>query len=374
MREVVVVGAGFHPYGVFPDRSIVDLGCTAIHAALSDASMVWEDIETAFCGTVQPQISVGHMVCNEMGLTGLGIVNVENASASGSSAFREAYLSIASGEHESAIAFGVDKLRGQPKLPAQTKEKISGGGNGLEKKLPVHRFAELASHYMQEYGITRDQMGLVSVKSHYNASLNENAHFRKPVTLAEVHAARMVVEPFTVLHCCPWDEGAAAVILCSREKAGQFTKKRTPRVCASVATSSPPDGDRLIHLTRITARQAMEKAGISPSDLDLIELHDAFTIEEIIYTEAIGLCEVEDIGRFIEKGETSLFGRHPVNSSGGLISMGHPIGPTGVGQIAEILWQMRGECGKRQIPRPVNTAMAHMVGAGGVCLIHILKK
>jgi acetyl-CoA acetyltransferase len=376
MREVVVIGAGLHRYGVFPEKSITDLGTEAIRNALKDARMEWKDIEAAYCGTVQPGMSTGHQICNKMGLTGLGITNVENASASGSSAFREAFLSVACGESDVALAFGVDKLNRTGRV------KSRSGGASPEKeeeteslrRLPVIGFAALAQHYIKEYGVTGEQLGLVSVKSHYNASLNPNAHFQKAVTLEEVNNARLVAEPLTVLHCCPWDEGAAAVVVCAREAAKKFTDKPCPSVAASVLKSIPPDGDFLFGLTKISAQIAYDKSGIGPEDLDLIELHDAFTIEEIVYAEALGLCPRGQGGRLVEDGTTALTGQHPINSSGGLISMGHPIGPTGVGQVAEILWQMRGECGKRQIPKPVNWAMAHMVGAGGVCAIHLFRK
>jgi acetyl-CoA acetyltransferase len=378
MREVVVVGAGLHRYGVFPEKSIIELGTEAINNALKDAHLEWEDIEAAYCGTSQPFLSTGHQVCNKMGLTGLGITNVENASASGSSAFREAFLSVASGAQDIVLAFGVDKLNPPPRAASKTgsgpSAKKEREGSESLRSLPALAFAALAQHYMKEYGVTREQLGLVSVKSHYNASLNPYAHFQKTFTLEEVNKARMVADPLTVLHCCPWDEGGAAVIVCAKERAPKYPDKLCPSVAASVLQSTPPDGDALITLTEITALEAYGRAGIGPEELDLIELHDAFTIEEIIYSEALGLCPEGQGGRLIEDGTTSLAGKHPINSSGGLISMGHPIGPTGLGQIAEILWQMRGECGQRQIPKPVHWAMAHMVGAGGVCVIHLLKR
>lgn len=297
MRDVVVLGAGLHRYGIFPDKDIVALGTEAIQNALRDAGVNWTDIEAAYCGTVQQSLSTGHRICNRMGLTGLGITNIENASASGSSAFREAYLTVACGVYDVVLAFGVDKLNASPFR--KTEEKPKENGEPLEdtpkketsaRSLPVLAFAELTRYYMKEKGVTRDQLAQVSVKSHYNASLNPYAHFQRPVTLEEVHQARMVADPLTVLHCCPWDEGAAAVILCAKEKAGQYTQKPCPSVAASVLKSTPPDGDFLIRLTRETAQIAYEQAGIGPEDLDLIELHDAFTIEEIIYSEALGLC------------------------------------------------------------------------------------
>ncbi|MBW1785056.1 MAG: thiolase family protein [Deltaproteobacteria bacterium] len=374
MREVVVIGAGFHPYGVFTDISILDFGKVAIRNALKDANMEWGDIETAYCGTVQPHMSTGHQICQQMGLTGIGITNVENASASGSSAFREAYLAVASEGSDVALAMGVDKTPVRPKskprdgAPAKEKNAFQS-----EKKLPVQFFAAIAQQHMAEYGTTRDQLARVSVKSHYNAGLNPNAHFQKAVTPAEVHEARMVANPLTVLHCCPWDDGGAAVIVCAKEIAGRYTDKTCPTVASSVLKSVLADGDPISGLTEFTANLAYEQAGVGPEDLDLIELHDAFTIEEIIYSEALGLCAKGEGGRLVDDDTTSLNGKHPINSSGGLISMGHPIGPTGVGQIAEILWQMRGECGKRQVQKPVRLAMAHMVGAGGVCVVHLFK-
>ncbi|MCP4755907.1 MAG: thiolase family protein [Proteobacteria bacterium] len=366
MRDVVVIGAGMHRYGNFPEKNLVGLGTEAVGNALKDANTKWEDIETAYCGTAQPGFATGNMICQALGLTGIGITNVENASASGSAAFREAVLAIASGEHDVALAMGADKM---PPRPPKTKPKPSTPAQG-----PVQWFAEIARHHMAEYGTTRDQLAQVSVKSHYNASLNPYAHYQKEVTLQEVHEARMVADPLTVPQCCPWGDGAAAVIVCAKEIADRFSRKVNPLVTASVLRSTLPSGDPTTALTEFTSKLAYEKAGIKPHDLDLIELHDAFTIEEIMLVEALGICKKGEGGPLVEAGGTALDGAHPVNSSGGLISVGHPIGPTGVGQIAEILWQMRDECGPRQIARPVNIAMAHMVGAGGVCIIHLFRK
>jgi acetyl-CoA acetyltransferase len=375
MRDVVVIGAGLHRYGVFRDKSLSDLGTEAIRGALDDANMRWDDIEAAYCGTFRPGLLAGHQICNTMGLTGLAITNVENASASGSSAFREAFLAITSGAHDIVLALGVDKtkVRSPVQSPEKTAEKKRQGTES-EENLPVRFFAAIAQQHMTDYGTTRAQLAQVSVKSHYNASLNPFAHFQTAVTIEEVHQARMVADPLTVLHCCPWDEGAAAAILCAEDIAGKYTDKACPTVVSSVLKSTLADGDPLFTLTQRSAELAYEEAGVGPTDLDLIELHDAFTIEEILYSEALGLCARGDGGRFVEDGTTSLTGNHPINSSGGLISMGHPIGPTGVGQVAEILWQIRGECGQRQIRKPVNLAMAHMVGAGGVCVIHLFKR
>jgi len=378
-REVVVLGAGLHQYGNFPDVSIPKMGTEAIRNALKDANMQWEDIQEAYCGSMGKSFMFpGHQICTAMGRTGLAITNVENASASGSSAFREAYLSIASGSCDIALAMGVDKkaLGGsKPKTddPAQAGNEPKKANKALGFS-PALIFAAMAKNHMKQYGTTVDQLAMVSVKSHLNASFNPYAQYQKAVTLEEVHNARMVADPLTVLHCCPIGDGAAAAILCAKEVAAKFTDKICPTIIGSILKSVLPDGDPTFNLTKHTANLIYEKTGTGPEDLDLIELHDAFTIEEIIYLEALGLCDQGEGGRLVQEGVTALTGRHPINSSGGLISMGHPIGPTGVGQIAEILWQMRRECGKRQVQKEVNLAMPHMVGAGGVCAIHLLKK
>lgn len=376
MREVVMIGAGLHRYGVFPDKTYIDLGVTAIQGALQDAGCRWEDIDAVYCGTVRLGMSAGHNICLRMGATGLAITNVENASASGSSAFREAYLSVLAGEHDVVLALGVDKLVERPEQFLQ--EDADGNKEGGRSKLPVQRFAEMAQHYMTSYGVTRDQLAQISVKSHANASLNPYAHFQKAVTLEQVHQARLVVDPFTVLHCCPWDEGAAAVIICSRAAAARAnTSQSCPTIVTSVLQSTPSHEDKIFFpatLTALTARKAYERSGYGPEDLQLVELHDAFTVEELVYYEALALAPQGEGVKLLADGSTEITGRLPVNTSGGLISMGHPLGPTGLGHIAEILWQMRRTAGPRQIPHHVNVAMAHMVGAGGVCIIHLFRQ
>ena len=269
MRDVVVIGAGLHRYGMFPEKTTVDMGTEAISLALTDAGMAWKDIEAAYCGTVQPGVSGGHAICNKMGCTGLGITIVENASASGSSAFREAYLSVASGENDIVLAFGIDKLGSQllapppvssqpqpkpenaaPPEPKQSQpepEKDERVDSKFKKMLPVQYFAGLAQHYMKEYGVTREQLGQVSVKSHFNASLNPYAHFQKPCTLEQANNARMVADPLTVLHCCPMDDGAAAVIVCAKEIAKKYTGQTVSDDCRVRSQEYAPGWGFLYH-------------------------------------------------------------------------------------------------------------------------------
>lgn len=267
-------------------------------------------------------------------------------------------------EHEMVLALGVDKL---VERPEQFLQEDADGSANEERKLPIYKFAEMAQYYMDTYGVTRDQLAQISVKSHYNASLNPYAHFQKAVTLEQVHQARMVADPLTVLHCCPWDEGAAAVIVCSREAAKQLdVRAPMPVIAASVLQSTPSEEENVLFsadLTQQTAQRAYERAGCGPEDLQLVEMHDAFIIEELVYYEALGLAPEGEGAKLIQDAQTDIQGRIPVNTSGGLISMGHPLGPTGLGHVAEILWQMRGQAGARQIPHDVNVALAHMVGA-----------
>jgi acetyl-CoA acetyltransferase len=366
---VKVLGAGLYRYGIYPDVPYTVMGIQACENALQDSGVKWADIEVGYCSNTNLHGGAGHVIAGFLGATGITMTNVENASASGNAAFREAYLAIASGACDVAIAIGVDKLRAyrQETAPATKKTTVKAPVNTAM----MRGFAARARDHMARYGTTIDQLAMVSVKSHRNASFNPYAHFQQPVTLREVHEARMVADPLTVLHCCPWDEGAAAVILCAADIAARFTSKPCPRVLASACTGFT-GSDPLVDLTQVTAAKAYEMAGLGPEDLDMVEVHDAATIEEILYYEALSLCPMGEGGRFMESGATEITGRIPVNSSGGLISMGHPIGPTGLGQIAEVLWQMRGQAGRRQINNSPRTGLAHMVGAGGVCFIHIL--
>jgi acetyl-CoA acetyltransferase len=189
-----------------------------------------------------------------------------------------------------------------------------------------------------------------------------------------VHAAREVAAPLTVLHCCPFGDGAAAAVLVSEAVVQRLGIKNPVWIATSVSRSTDGNAPELTDLTRATAQLAYERAAIGPTDLGLVELHDAATIEEIQYAESLGLCAEGEGGRLVETGATARDGRIPINSSGGLLGMGHPFGPTGLGQIAEIYWQLRGEAGARQIPALPKVGLAHMVGLGGTCVIHVLKR
>lgn len=378
MRRVAIIGVGMHAYGKFPDKKPKDLASTAINAALSSAGLAWKDMQSAWCGHTSLGMTAGARLFAPLGQTGLSITNVENASATGSYAFRGAYLEVASGEFDVALALGIDMMPRRDPAPAKPTDAAPKSEAPREHKPrppsgPMLKFAQDAQAHMDKYGTTIDQLAQVSVKQHYNGARNPYAQYKEEVTLAQVHAAREVAPPLTVLHCCPFGDGAAAAVLVSEDMVKKLGVKNPVWVAASVSRSTVA-GEELTDLTAATARLAYERSGIAPSELGMVELHDAATIEEIQYVESLGLCEEGKGGPMVERGETALTGRIPVNSSGGLLAMGHPFGPTGLGQIAEIYWQLRGEAGARQIPKQPSNGLAHMIGLGGTCIVQVFKR
>jgi acetyl-CoA acetyltransferase len=380
MRRVAVIGVGLHAYGKWPDKKPKELARTAVDAALASAGLGWSDMQSAWCGHTSLGMTAGARLFAQFGQTGLSITNVENASATGSYAFRGAYLEVASGEFDVALALGIDMMpRREPSKSEAPKPKPEASSAPKESKTkpptgPMLKFAEDARAHMAKYGTTIDQLAQVSVKQHYNAARNPFAQYREEVTLAQVHAAREIAAPLTVLHCCPFGDGAAAAIVASEDVVRRLGIEKPVWVATSVSRSTVASEPELTDLTAQTARVAYERSGIGPSELGMVELHDAATIEEIQYAESLGLCAQGQGGRLVEEGATALTGRIPINSSGGLLGMGHPFGPTGLGQIAEIYWQLRGEAGARQIPAQPKTGLAHMVGLGGTCLVHVFAR
>jgi acetyl-CoA acetyltransferase len=308
-----------------------------------------------------------------LGATGIPIAQVENASASGSTSFRQACLDVASGLTDISMAAGVDK-------PALIPRADDGSPGDLIGKMlmPVNHFALLASQYGELHNVTHEQLAAVAVKNHKNGSKNPFAQRQKERTFEDVLAPPYLAGPLNRLHCCPIGEGAAAVVVASMEAIKQLglSMERSVHVLASVSRSERlygPGENWDVALTRETTEQAYEEAGISAEQLDVVELHDAFTIEEIMYAEAMGLSLPGRAAVDITAGKFDIGGRCALSPSGGLLSMGHPIGPTGVGQIAEVTRQLRGEAGDRQQPN-ARTGLAHMVGVGAVCVVHILQR
>jgi acetyl-CoA acetyltransferase len=250
------------------------------------------------------------------------------------------------------------------------------GTERLSPISPVLSFALLMRHYMDRHGVSAEAIAAVAVKNHGNAAHNRYAQFQKARTLTEV-MQHPVAGPLTRLQCCPFGEGAAAVLVASEQAIGDLgiDAARAAQVIASVSRSErvyTPEDSVIVELTRETAAQAFAEAGVGPADLDVVEVHDAFSIEEVLYTEALGLCGEGEGAAYLAAGRSHIGGECAISASGGLIAMGHPVGPTGVGQVAEVARQLRGEAGVRQQPG-ARLGLAHMVGLGQVCLIHILR-
>ncbi|MFW8565596.1 thiolase family protein [Orrella sp. 11846] len=378
-QPVYVIGIGMHRY-LFPgDTPYVTLGLQAIREALKDAGLQWPQIESAVVGTAALGMATGRVMLRHLGSTGLEVEQVENASASGSTAFRLAALQVASGEHDIVLATGVDKFGdGRRAALKDGLETLSPTAN-----IPLVKFALMARRWMRDYGLSVEDLAQVAVKNHCNAALNPYAQFQKPRTLEQVLASTKVAGDLTTLQCTPRGDGAAAVILASESAVKKLgiPRERLVRVLSSVSTSEElrldDDGltsmPAMVEMVRKSAHLAMQQADIEPTDLDLIELHDAFSVEELIYSEAIGVCDTGDGAKYLADGHSAIGGKCAINASGGLIAMGHPLGPTGVGQVAEIVRQIRGEADGRQHPN-ARTGLAHMVGLGSVAVAHVLQR
>ncbi len=370
LRPVYVVGIGLHRYQKLSAAPYIDLGLRAVREAVTDAGIEWPRVESAFVGNAVLGMAPGRAMLKHLGATGLALSHVENASASGSTAVRHACLDVASGVSDVSIAIGVDKPGTVPFSLSWT------GAERLSNMSPLLGFALLTNDYMNRYGTSPEEIAAVAVKNHGNAANNPYAQFQKARSLEEV-LAEPVAGSLTRLQCCPFGEGAAAVIVASEEGIERLgiSEERAVQVIASVSRSErvyAPEDSVITELTRETASQAFDEAGIGPADLDVVEVHDAFTVEELLYTEALGLCAEGEGARYLAEGRSRIGGDCAVSPSGGLIAMGHPFGPTGVGQVAEVTRQLRGEAGVRQHPG-AQVGLAHMVGLGQVCLVHILR-
>lgn len=370
---VFIAGIGLHPYQFPTETPYTELGLTAVRAALADSGLAWDRVQSAYVGTTSIGMATGRVMLRHLGSTGLAVTQVENASASGSFAFRQACMEVATGMSDVVLAVGVDK-HGDGRRAANK--------DGLERlsetaTIPAAKFAMMARTYLRERGASVEEMANVAVKNHGNAARNPFAQFRKPRTLEQVLASPRVVGDLTVQQCCPRGEGAAAVMVVSGNAIRKLglDARRCVRVKASVAGSERPEaqyGDSAVELVRTSAQAAFDQAGIAPKELDLLELHDAFSVEELLYSEAIGVCDSGEGARYLARGDSQIGGRCAINASGGLIGMGHPLGPTGIGQLAEITRQLRGEAAGRQ-HRNARWGMAHMIGLGSVSVAHVLS-
>ena len=378
-EDVYVIGVDMIKFGRFPNRTVPEIGAEAALLALDDAGLTIKDMQALYCGNLyQANAMVGQRLLQQIGQTGIPVVNVANACATGATAFREAWMSIKAGVHDLTLAVGVEQmgkglLGGGGGATGIPKEGLLGGGT-----MPTV-FAEAGMEHAHKYGTSFEQFARVSVKNHHHSTLNPKAMYQIETPLETVMKAEMISYPNTKLMCSVNVDGSAAAVLASGKKVRELgLMKRAVRVRASALTSDPWQERDLVmpdvnSCTRLAAAQAYEQAGLGPDDINLIELHDCFATAEILHYENLGLCPDGEAGRLIDEGETALGGRIPVNVSGGLLSKGHPLGATGIANIFEVTTHLRGEAGKRQV-NGARIGMTHVIGLGSACAIHILEK
>ena len=379
MTDAYVVGVDMIKFGRFPEKTVPEIGAESALLALDDCGLTIQDMEALYCGNLgQASGMVGQRILQQIGQTGIPVVNVSNACATGATAFREAWASVKAGLYDCVMAVGVEQM-GKGLLGG------SGGGTGIPKEgllgsgtMPAV-FAEAGLEHSRKYGTTFEQFAKVSVKNHHHSTLNPKAMYQIETPLDTVMNAEMISYPNTKLMCSVNVDGSAAAIICSEKKAKELgLMGRAVKVRASVLTSDPWQERDLVmpdvnSCTRLAAKQAYEMAGLGPDDIDLVELHDCFATAEILHYENLGLCGDGEAGRMIDDGEVALGGRIPVNVSGGLLSKGHPLGATGIANIYEVTTHLRGEAGARQV-QGARIGMTHVIGLGSACGIHILEK
>lgn len=380
MREVFIAGIGLTKWGVYEDQECYDFGSEAMFKALADAEMAWANVQAAFCGSVYQGTASGHQAVKEIGQTGIPVVNVENACSSGGSALRLAYLMVAAEIYDVVIAMGMEKMpRGPIPSTAFRPWELASGFN-----LQVANYALETVEYMEQTGLTQEDVARVTVKNRKNGALNPNARFQKPVSLEEVMNSRVVADPLRLLHCCPLADGAAAAVLCSKDSLNSAS--RSVKVSAAVMASGvygdgmpaagsayslkyPPE----IGIVELSAQQAYEACGYGPEDIDIVQGYDTMVPSEIWGMEKLGFCKKGEAAGLLRDGKFDLDGDLPVNTDGGLISRGHPLGATGLGQICELVTQLRQEAGSRQVKK-ARVGLAHAMGAGPNSSITILTR
>lgn len=412
MEDVYIVGVGMFRFGKYPEKSIKQMTAEVVDNLLADCPVEKKDIEAAwfsnsFWGIVTGQHSIrGQVALTPLGIQGVPVMNVENACAGATSAVNGAYLGIRAGAYDVAMAIGVEKMynpddkqamfemfmsntdvefiraildafKADEQKKAEEKKGKSGGGGARSPFMDIYAMA--ARMHMEQYGTTQEQLAIIAAKNHFHASLNPLAQYQMDMTVEEVLNDRPVSFPLTRSMCAPMGDGATAAMLCSGKALKRFPGARPVKVRASVLTAgSIPSGGEMDLIGERLSKQAYEAAGLGPEDIDVAEVHDATAFGELLQCEELGFCGMGEGGPFAESGATKLGGKLPVNTSGGLECRGHPIGASGIAQLVELVTQLRGEAGKRQV-EGARVAMAEngggFIGAGEAAMcVHILEK
>jgi acetyl-CoA C-acetyltransferase len=380
MRDVYIIGVGMTKFGEIWDKSLRDLFVEAALKAVENAGV--DHIESMYIGAMSSGLFVGQehiaaLLADYMGNDGIPAAHVESACASGGIAVRQGFFEVASGASEIVLAGGVEKMNDGADVTFALATASDQEYEAFHGVTFPGLYAMIARAHMEKYGTTREQLAEVAVKNHEHGLKNPNAQFRMSIGRDTVINSTMVADPLGLLDCSPVTDGAAAVIICSEEVA-----KKSGKPLVKIRTSAQATDYAALHSRKdlaslpsvaLAAEKAYKNAEIKPNEIDVIEVHDCFTIAELVVIEELGICERGKSGSVVESGMTRLGGKIPVNTSGGLKSKGHPVGATGVAQIIEIVEQLRGESGERQVNGARLGLAQNMGGSGGSCVIHILE-
>ena len=386
MREVAVIGVGDTKFGELWDMSFRDIGIQAGLAAVNDANMAAEEIEALYVGNMSAgrfieQEHVAALIADYSGLARdhIPATRVEAAGASGGLAFRQGYLAVASGMHDIVVVGGAEKMTDVGEVMASEIQSSAADQQWectFGATFPALH-AMIARRHMHEYGTTREQIASVAVKNHKHGSMNPKAQFQREIDLNTVLRSPPVAEPLRVFDCAPFSDGAAAVVLCAMDRARKYTDKPI-KIAASAQASDTlalhaRDNICSFHATKLAAQRAFKQAKLEPNDVQVMEVHDNFTISEILAIEDLGFFEKGQGGKATADGQTAIGGKVAVNTSGGLKARGDPIGATGLAQMVELVIQLRGTAGKRQVNGARVGLAQNVGGTGATSVVHILE-
>ncbi len=385
MRRVAIIGGACTKFGELWEQGFRDLVVDAGTKAIIDAGISGSDLSAGYIGTMASgrligQEHIGALIADYMGLNPLPITRVEGACASGSLALRQGFMAVASGMHDVVVVGGVEKMTD---LDGGEVSDILGGAGDQEWELFLGAtfpglYALMAKRHMHEFGTTDEMMASVAVKNHKHGSKNKLAQFQNEISIDDVLKSKMVADPLKILDCSPITDGAAAVILAPLDMAKKFTEKPVEIISSAQASDTIALHSRQtlsgLRATQVAAKQAFEQAKLKPSDIDVAEVHDCFTIAELMAIEDLGFFKKGEGGKASLAGKTTFGGDVVVNTSGGLKSCGHPVGATGIKQAVEIFWQLQGRAEGRQV-KDASIGLTHNVGgSGATAVVHLYKK
>lgn len=387
-RDVCVIGVGMTKFERC-NTAFQQLAQQAGRDALKDAGIKYTDVEQAYVGYVSGISTSGQQAVYGIGMTGIPVYNVNNNCSTGSTALYLGYQAISAGLNECVLALGFEKMQKGALAPSadgsiqkKPEAKEEEGDKPKKKKVPIapKLFGDAGRAHMKKYGTTKEQFAKVSVKNHGHSVNNPRSQFQEAHTVEEVLASREVYDPLTVFQCCPTSDGSAAAILCSEDFAKKMGISDPVKIVGMTMTTDKAEDFAMgaigmvgFGMAKRAGEQVYEQSGIGIEDVDVIELHDCFTTNEILTYEALGMAKEGEGPVILDEGQVTYGGKWVVNPSGGLLSKGHPLGATGLAQCSELYWQLNGQAEKRQV-EGAKVALQHNLGLGGACVVTMYKK